>query len=102
MIVCATIAAIAATGLSDAEYGAAQQVGRPKSAVLAKSTRSSRRIVRLWFLLSMVPTILLAAITNKLTTDVSPVPFLWVAPLTIYIEFRSVAGVRPTRLCRVV
>lgn len=40
---------------------------------------------RLWFLLAMVPTIMLAAVTNKLTTDVSPIPFLWIIPLTIYL-----------------
>ncbi|MBM4076985.1 MAG: hypothetical protein FJ267_15250, partial [Planctomycetes bacterium] len=28
---------------------------------------------------------MLAAVTSKLTMDVSPVPFLWVAPLTIYL-----------------
>lgn len=39
----------------------------------------------LWFSLAMVPTILLAAVTNKLCTDISPIPFLWVVPLTIYL-----------------
>jgi hypothetical protein len=39
----------------------------------------------LWFLLAMVPTILLAAVTSKLSTDISPVPFLWVIPLTLYL-----------------
>jgi len=39
----------------------------------------------LWFALAMVPTVLLAAITNKLCTDISPIPFLWVVPLAIYL-----------------
>ncbi len=39
----------------------------------------------LWFGLAMVPTILLAAVTSKLSTDISPVPFLWVIPLTLYL-----------------
>lgn len=40
---------------------------------------------RLWFLLSMTPVILLAAVTGKLTTDISPVPFLWIVPLAVYL-----------------
>jgi spermidine synthase len=39
----------------------------------------------LWFGLAMMPTILLAAVTSKLSTDISPVPFLWVVPLTLYL-----------------
>ncbi|MCA9008352.1 MAG: fused MFS/spermidine synthase, partial [Planctomycetaceae bacterium] len=47
--------------------------------------RTPRAIRRLWFLLAMVPAVMLAAVTTKLTTDVSPVPFLWIVPLTIYL-----------------
>lgn len=39
----------------------------------------------LWFVLAMVPTIMLAAVTSKLSVDISPVPFLWVLPLTLYL-----------------
>lgn len=46
---------------------------------------TSLNIKVVWFLLSMIPTVLLAAITSRLTTDVSPVPFLWVLTLTIYL-----------------
>lgn len=47
--------------------------------------RTPRAIRRLWFLLAMVPAVMLAAVTTKLTTDVSPIPFLWIVPLTIYL-----------------
>lgn len=58
----------------------------------ASAQRASRRqmetspgVRRLWFLLAMTPVVMLAAVTNRLTMDVSPVPFLWVIPLTIYL-----------------
>lgn len=38
-----------------------------------------------WFLLSLVPSWMLLAITNQLCIDVASVPFLWIAPLTIYL-----------------
>ena len=46
---------------------------------------ASRGVCLLWFGLAMVPSVLLAAVTNKLSVDVSPVPFLWVVPLTLYL-----------------
>ena len=48
-------------------------------------TRASREAILLWFSLSMLPSLLLSAVTTKLSVDVSPVPFLWVAPLTLYL-----------------
>ncbi len=39
----------------------------------------------LWFLLPACASILLLAITNKLCLDVAAVPFLWVAPLSLYL-----------------
>jgi hypothetical protein len=38
-----------------------------------------------WFLLSMCTTILLAAVTNQITQDVTPMPLLWILPLSIYL-----------------
>ena len=46
---------------------------------------ASRGVCLLWFGLAMVPSVLLSAVTNKLSVDVSPVPFLWVVPLTLYL-----------------
>ena len=39
----------------------------------------------LWIALSACPSVLLLAVTNHLTKDVAPVPFLWVLPLTLYL-----------------
>jgi MFS family permease len=39
----------------------------------------------LWFLLSALGVILLVSTTNALTQNVPPVPFLWLAPLAIYL-----------------
>ena len=46
---------------------------------------ASRGVGLLWFGLAMVPSVLLAAVTNTLSVDVSPIPFLWVLPLTLYL-----------------
>jgi hypothetical protein len=39
----------------------------------------------LWFTLSALGVILLVSTTNALTQNVPPVPFLWIAPLAIYL-----------------
>ncbi len=38
-----------------------------------------------WTLLAFVPSALLLAVTRYLTTDVAPVPLLWVVPLAVYL-----------------
>jgi Flp pilus assembly protein TadD len=38
-----------------------------------------------WFVLSLVPAVLLPAITNQVCLDVASVPFLWVLPLALYL-----------------
>lgn len=38
-----------------------------------------------WLAFAACPSILFLAITNQLTQDVSPVPFLWVLPLVLYL-----------------
>lgn len=38
-----------------------------------------------WMAYAACPSILFLAVTNLLTQDVAPVPFLWVLPLTIYL-----------------
>ena len=49
-----------------------------------------------WIFLSAVPSAYLVAITAHLTTDVTPTPFLWVAPLAIYLlSFVLVFSTRP-------
>jgi hypothetical protein len=39
----------------------------------------------LWFVLAMIPSILLLATTNQVCLEVASVPFLWVLPLTLYL-----------------
>lgn len=39
----------------------------------------------LWIALAACPSVLLLAVTNHLTQDVAPVPFLWIVPLALYL-----------------
>ena len=39
----------------------------------------------LWILLATCPSVLLMAITSHLTTNVAPIPLLWVVPLALYL-----------------
>jgi SAM-dependent methyltransferase len=39
----------------------------------------------IWILLSACSCILLLSITNRLTQDIAPIPFLWVVPLSLYL-----------------
>lgn len=38
-----------------------------------------------WFVLGMIPSVMLIATTNQLCLDIAPVPFLWVLPLALYL-----------------
>jgi hypothetical protein len=38
-----------------------------------------------WLILSFVPSSLLVGVTNAITTDVAPIPLLWVVPLALYL-----------------
>ena len=38
-----------------------------------------------WILLAALPTVLLMAVTSHLSTNVAPIPFLWVVPLALYL-----------------
>lgn len=48
----------------------------------AESTKST---VLSWFFLSFTGSLLLVSITNQLTENVPPIPFLWIAPLCLYL-----------------
>jgi hypothetical protein len=45
--------------------------------------RLAQRLV--WLAMPVCASVLLLAVTNKLTQDVAPVPFLWVLPLALYL-----------------
>ena len=47
-----------------------------------KLTRDQR--IR-WILLSLVPSSLMLGVTTYISTDVSPVPLIWIIPLTLYL-----------------
>ncbi|WP_293758982.1 hypothetical protein [uncultured Paraglaciecola sp.] len=51
---------------------------------ISSPTLSYFRLI-LWFMLSGLGVILLVSTTNALTQNVPPVPFLWLAPLSIYL-----------------
>jgi hypothetical protein len=38
-----------------------------------------------WLILSFVPSSLLVGVTNAITTDIAPIPLLWVIPLSLYL-----------------
>lgn len=49
-----------------------------------------------WIFLSAVPSAYLVAVTAHITTDVTPTPFLWVAPLAVYLlSFVFVFATKP-------
>jgi hypothetical protein len=39
----------------------------------------------LWIMLAFVPSSLMLGVTTYLTTDIAPVPFMWIIPLTLYL-----------------
>jgi SAM-dependent methyltransferase len=57
----------------------------PAEAAAASSERTPVRVVLAWLLLPAVASLLLAAVTQTLTSEVAPVPFLWVLPLAVYL-----------------
>ena len=49
-----------------------------------------------WFLLSFVPSSLMLGVTSYVSTDVSPVPLIWIIPLALYLlTFIIVFSTRP-------
>jgi hypothetical protein len=68
-----------ALGSKAAEAPPLDAVARERVAPVA-----GRRIV-LWLALAALPSTMLLAVTNVLCQDIAVVPFLWVAPLTVYL-----------------
>lgn len=80
-------AAIGVTGFSTARHAPAASVVGPTATATATATASvpgAHERVR-WFALSAVPSTFLLAVTNYITVDIAPAPFLWVAPLALYL-----------------
>ena len=57
----------------------------PAADVDAMAPEPSRDLKLLWMLFAACACILLLAITNYLTQNIAPVPFLWVLPLGVYL-----------------
>jgi SAM-dependent methyltransferase len=73
-IVCAAMASIPAAAPAAATAAAAPRSPRPGWATWAA-----------WLLLAACPSVLLLAVTNHLTQDIAPIPFLWIVPLVLYL-----------------
>ncbi len=62
---------------------------QPIHAELSVSGGEEKRpdgITRLrWFVLAMLPSVMLLATTNEVCMDIAVVPFLWIIPLTLYL-----------------
>lgn len=50
-----------------------------------------------WVALAFVPSSLLLGVTTHVTTDLAPIPLLWVAPLALYLLSFVIAFARPPR-----
>ena len=78
-------------GIATAEtaVGAGVAVTRPRAHATAGPIDWRRRLR--WLLLAAIPSGLLSAVTNFITTDLLSAPLLWVAPLAIYLASFVVA-----------
>lgn len=61
--------------------------GPPTAASADRASRGAlpRRRVALWVAYAFLPSCLMLAVTRHLSTDVAPIPLLWVAPLALYL-----------------
>ena len=55
------------------------------AAPAASPPRASLRQAGLWLVYAMIPSSLMLSVTSTLTTDIAPIPFLWVLPLAAYL-----------------
>jgi hypothetical protein len=58
---------------------------RPHSGPVQQSLAVSHGLRIRWVLLSLVPSSLLLGVTQYITTDIAPIPLLWVMPLALYL-----------------
>ncbi|MDQ1636361.1 MAG: hypothetical protein QOJ32_3170 [Frankiaceae bacterium] len=73
----------------------------PDSPAPAEAAPSSRRRERLtWLALAALPVSLMLGTTTVLTTDVAPVPLLWVVPLALYLLTLAIAFAPVTEATR--
>jgi len=65
--------------------GAQTQMAAVRSLAPATAPRPTASQYGLWFILAMAASAMLLATTNQVCQDVAVVPFLWVAPLSLYL-----------------
>jgi hypothetical protein len=56
----------------------------PPTALRSEDSASRLHGLR-WTILAFVPSSLLVGVTNAITTDIAPIPLLWVIPLSLYL-----------------
>ena len=61
------------------------RVTTPEAVSKSSSPPPTRRDILLWLALAAMPSSLLMGTTTHLTTDIAPVPLLWVVPLALYL-----------------
>ncbi|MEZ6096189.1 MAG: fused MFS/spermidine synthase [Pirellulaceae bacterium] len=66
----------------------------PESNVDGRREFGWRRVVA-WLVFSMIPSVLLLAITNEISQEVAVVPMLWIAPLSLYLISFIICFERP-------
>jgi len=62
-----------------------RELGQLSAAIRGISARVNQRYAVRWLALSACGVVLLLAVTQQLTQNVPPVPFLWVLPLCLYL-----------------
>jgi hypothetical protein len=94
ILACAAVLRLAPAGAGEASASTAVAMDA------AEPITWSRRLR--WIALSFAPSSLLLAVTTTLTTDIAPIPLLWVLPLSLYLLTFILAfgrrGERATRL----
>jgi len=74
--------------------------GSGGEALSEAEARPGLRLRLMWLALAGCASALLLAVTNLLTQDVAPVPFLWVAPLALYLISFILSFAHPPRYHR--
>ena len=77
--VLAGLLAVCACTLPRGGAAAGESTARTQSPAISWRTRAQ------WIAAAFIPSSLLLSVTQHLTTDVAPVPLLWIAPLAVYL-----------------
>lgn len=77
--------AFAASCIATAWLAAQAPAQEPHTVTAAGTSRPAWRRRVLWLTLSALGSMMLLAVTNHITQNVASVPFLWIAPLSLYL-----------------